>query len=189
MDEVDPSCADRYEATVGGIFIYDNDKLAEDEKSLVYDRDRETPYGIRNHPEMSVAMSLWSILVPWHVDWLPIILYLAFTCYFWVQLVMVIFQSDQYRFKSKRDYDIMTIATIGIVISLTCTSINFLFFSISQKARGAFATLDYMGRTTMMFLFTMAFVASEVAGSNEYAKSERMKYHDKNAVPPKELKA
>ena len=65
--------------------------------------------------------------------------------------------------KSKRDYDLMTIATIGIVISLTCTSLNLLFFSISEKARGAFSTLDFMGRTTMVFLFTLAFVASEIS--------------------------
>ena len=91
--------------------------------------------------------------------------------------------------KSKRDYDLMTIATIGIVISLTSTSLNLLFFSISERARGAFSTLDFMGRTTMVFLFTMAFVASEVHGSNEYAKAEKTRYHDKNAKEPEPIKA
>lgn len=91
--------------------------------------------------------------------------------------------------KSKRDYDLMTIATLGIVLSLTCTSLNFLFFSISERARGAFSTLDYMGRTTMVFLFTMAFVASEVHGSNEYAMYEHKRYKSENAKEPEPLKA
>ena len=86
-----PTCNDKYEAAVGGHkFIHDFEKLAEDRKSIVYDADRETPYGIRSHPEMSVSMSLWSILVPWHVDWLPIVLFLGFTLYFWVQLVQIL---------------------------------------------------------------------------------------------------
>lgn len=116
---------------------------------------------------MGVGMSIWSIFVPWHVDWLPILLYLGFMTYFWVELFRIP------EMKSKRDNDLMTIATIGIIISLTCTTLNFIFYSISEKARGAFSTLDYVGRTTMVFLFTIAFVASEVHGSNEYAKSEK----------------
>jgi hypothetical protein len=173
-EDEEPTCTDKYEAAVGGQkFIRDLDQIAEDKQSIVYDADRETPYGIRSHPEMTVSMSFWSILVPWHVDWLPLILFLGFTFYYWVQLVMILVQSDEYTMKSKRDYDLMTIATIGIVISLTCSSLNLLFFSISERARGAFSTLDYMGRTTMIFLFTMAFVASEVHGSNEYAKAEK----------------
>lgn len=87
-----PSCADMYEsALTGDVLVQDFEKLAEDRKSVVYDADRETPYGIRSHPEMSAGKCLWSIFVPWHVDWLPIILYLAFTFYFWVQLAMVFF--------------------------------------------------------------------------------------------------
>lgn len=83
-----PTCTDKYEAALAGEkFVQDYDKHAEDRRSVVYDADRETPYGIRSHPEMSVGMSLASIFVPWHVDWLPILLYLGFTLYFWVQLV------------------------------------------------------------------------------------------------------
>ena len=189
-EDQEPGCTDKYEAAVGGHkFIQDLDQIADDKKSIVYDADRETPFGIRSHPEMSVSMSLWSILVPWHVDWLPLILFLSFTFYYWVQLVMILVQSEEYKMKSKRDYDLMTIATLGIVISLTCSSLNLLFFSISERARGAFSTLDYMGRTTMLFLFTMAFVASEVHGSNEYAKAEKTRFHDKNAKEPEALKA
>ena len=148
-----PSCTDKYEAAVGGVkFIKDADQIAGDKSGLVYDADSETPYGIRNHPDMNVGMCFWSILVPWHVDWIPIILFLGFTLYFWVQLAFVTLKTDDYRMKSSREYDIMTIATIGVVIGLTCSTLNFLFFSISERARGAFATFDFMGRMTMVFL-------------------------------------
>jgi hypothetical protein len=83
----------------------------------------------------------------------------------------------------------MTIATIGIVIGLTCSALRFIFYSISERARGAFETLDYMGRTMMVFLFTMAFVMTEVGGSNEYAKWERTRYNDTKVERPKNLTA
>jgi hypothetical protein len=138
---------------------------------------------------MGFGTSLWSIFVPWHVDWIPILLFIAFSAYFWVQLVYVFQKHPSYRLKSKKEWDAMTIATIGIVFGVTCSALRFLFYSISERARGAFDTLDYMGRTMMVFLFTIAFVITEVGGSNEYAKWEKTRYHDYRVERPKNLTA
>lgn len=51
-------------------------------------------YGLRAHPRMDVAKSCWSILVPWHNEWLAIIIYLAFGLYFLIETFLILGRSS-----------------------------------------------------------------------------------------------
>ena len=81
------------------MFIWDkasleehNDKIGKEEDKLkptYRDDDFEYTVGIRAHRNMNWKRATWSIMVPWHNDWLSIMLYLGFSIYFWVQTFII----------------------------------------------------------------------------------------------------
>ena len=59
----------------------------------------------------------------------------------------------------------MFLATFGIALSLTTTSVFLTFYSVSKNVKKLMESFDYMGKTIMLFFYTFAFVGSELAGS------------------------
>jgi len=64
-------------------------------------RDPEYEYtiGVRANQHMDWKKSLRSLIIPWHVEWLPIYLYLAFAMYFLVQTFLIMAKHPSYKFK------------------------------------------------------------------------------------------
>lgn len=76
------------------------------------DKDNEyDKFGLRVHnhrpsrdshacsENLSVAQLFWSILVPWHNDFLAIWIYLGFFVYFFVTLFLIAFHTPYYKMK------------------------------------------------------------------------------------------
>lgn len=59
----------------------------------------------------------------------------------------------------------MFVATLGIALSLTLTFLYLTLYPISDKVCRLLDLLDFIGKVTMIFLFTFAVLASELAGS------------------------
>ena len=76
--------------------------------------------------------------------------------------------SKEYKFVDKHNYEFMFLSLLGISISLTATAIFIIFYSISDPWRDLLDSLDYMGKITMIFLFTFAFIGSELHQSTYY---------------------
>jgi len=99
-------------------------------------RSRDT-YGIRSHPSFSRpigwAFILKSFYVPWHNEFLSLWFYLIFAIYFWVQTFLIMGHEHHYVFVKQHDFDFMWIACLGISVSLTCTFVYLLFYSLSEK--------------------------------------------------------
>lgn len=125
-------------------------------------------YGIRAHEKMDWRKSLWSILVPWHNEWLAILIYLTFGLYFLIETFMILGRSPIYKLKYDTDYDFMFVGTIGIAISLLTTATHLIFSSMSKKWLLILDMLDFMGKVIMVFFFTFAFIGSELVGSDVY---------------------
>jgi len=62
----------------------------------------------------------------------------------------------------------MFLATFGITVSLFTTAAYLIFYSQNELLKGFLKGLDFMGKITMVFLFTFAFVGSELASSGLY---------------------
>jgi len=132
------------------------------------DSDRKVPFGIRAHPDMNGAMCMWSLLVPWHADWLVTWIYLVFAIYFWVELFLCLGHTREFKLRYSRDWDMMFLATLGIAISLTMTTVYLIFYSISHTVSKLLSSFDYMGKLTMIFFYTFAFVGSELQGTEMF---------------------
>lgn len=83
---------------------YDDDKFIWDKRELdelnkrrknadkipaVY-RDKYSEFGIRAHPMMSFGKCCYSLILPWHNEWVNIWLYIGFAIYFWIQLIFIL---------------------------------------------------------------------------------------------------
>jgi hypothetical protein len=55
----------------------------------------------------------------------------------------------------------MFIATIGIWLSLTITTIYLIFYSMNQKIYKILETVNFMGVLVMLFSYSFAFYCSE----------------------------
>ena len=103
---------DKYERAGGGDkFIWDRDELeAENDKRAAKDDIKVVlptkykdngyewgGYGMRAHTNMTSRKCFWSMLVPWHNEFLAIILVLAIFLYYLVQLFFILI--DQTRNK------------------------------------------------------------------------------------------
>jgi len=127
----------------------------------------EQKIGIRAYdPNMPrVTKSLWSLFVPWHNEWLATWIYIIFALYFWIEAKMIRSRNHVYKFKFKPNYDFMFLATLGIAVSLTCTAVFLIFYSINKEVMKTLRGIDYMGRIFMIYLYTFAFLSSELVGS------------------------
>lgn len=118
---------------------------------------------------MNVAKSFWSILVPWHNEWLPILLYLGFGINFLVQTFLIMAKSPQfYKLRYQNDYDYIFIATFGMATSLLLTAAYLIFYSMSKAWLKFFDMLDFMGKIIMVYFYSFAFFASELVGNEVY---------------------
>jgi hypothetical protein len=84
-------------------FIWDQRELDEinkrrknnDKIPIVY-RDKNSEYGIRANQNMNFAKCCYSLILPWHNEWVVITLYLVFAIYFWIQLILISFHNKYY---------------------------------------------------------------------------------------------
>ena len=111
---------------------------------------------------------LKSIIIPWHNEFIAIWLYIGFGLYFWVETFLCIAHSSRFKFINQHNYEFMFLALLGISLSLTATAIYIIFYSISESIRDLLDSVDYMGKLTMVFLFTFAFIGSELHDSQYY---------------------
>lgn len=81
---------------------------------------------------------------------------------------MIMGHEHSYKLKRGSDFDMMFIATLGIAISLTVTAVYLTFYSKSKNVKKLLDSFDYMGKMIMVFFYTFAFVASELAGSTMF---------------------
>jgi hypothetical protein len=109
-----------------------------------------------------------SLIIPWHNEFIAIWLYIGFAIYFWVETILCIAHSSRFKFINVHNYEFMFLALLGISISLTATAIYIIFYSISEPVRDLLESIDYMGVLTMTFLFTFAFIGSELHESQYY---------------------
>lgn len=117
---------------------------------------------------MSVPKSCWSVMVPWHNEWLVILIYIVFALYFWIESFMILGRSSVYKFKYVTDWDFMFIATLGFAISLTLTACFLILYPLNQKWFNFFEMLDFMGKIIMVYFYTFAFIGSELVGTDAY---------------------
>lgn len=181
-DKEKKGCPERYE---GDQFIWSKQELdeenlerqkridaGEEEQTIpivLRDKDFNYTFGIRAHPNMDWKKCLWSFLVPWHNEWLNILLYLGFAIYFWVQCGLIIASRPgkfyRYNFEKTREYHLMFVVTFGFALSLTMTTAYLIFYPISQKINLILDGFDYMGKLIMVFSFTFVFLYDELEDS------------------------
>lgn len=109
---------------------------------------------------MDVAKSFWSILVPWHGEFIVILIYIVFVLFFLVQTFLILSRSSIYKMKYTTDYDYIFLGTLGITVSLFCTLAFLIFYSMSEKYFLFFSMIDFMGKIIMVYFYTFAFIAS-----------------------------
>lgn len=115
---------------------------------------------------MTVWKALRSLIVPWHVEWLSIWLYLAFAIYFWLQCCFLFGEShSQYKFTARADYQVMFVAAFGIALSLSVTSVYLVFYSNSKAYRDLLDAFDFMGKLIWIYFYTFAFISIEMNGT------------------------
>jgi hypothetical protein len=123
---------------------------------------------VRAHPDMDYGKLFWSILVPWHNEWLAILLYLGFGLYFLIETFFIIFKHSSYKLKYHNDYEFMFVATLGIAASLLTTAFYLILYSKSVAVNKFMDGLNYMGILVMLYFYTFAFVGSQLLGSDAY---------------------
>lgn len=64
-------------------------------------RQRDIEWGIRAHPDMNWKKSLYSMILPWHNEFISIWLYVLFALYFWVELILISARSKEYEFNNE----------------------------------------------------------------------------------------
>lgn len=93
---------------------------------------------------MSMGKCFQSLIMPWHNEWINILLYLVFAVYFWVQLFMIMAGEHSYDFQDDADpngltkqdqFYLMFIGTFGICVTLTMTAIYLTFYVMSEKTQ------------------------------------------------------
>jgi len=115
---------------------------------------------VRAHENLSYEKLFWSVLIPWHNEWLAILLYLGFGLYFLIATFFILFKHSSYKLKYHTDYEFMFVATFGIALSLLTTAFYLILYSKSQAINKFMDGLNYMGILVMLYFFTFAFVGS-----------------------------
>ena len=149
---------------------YNRDKKANREIEIIrrLGDDYDYIYGIRAHRQMNIWKSCWSILVPWHNEFLVIAIFLIFALYFWIETFMILGRSSVYKLKYTTDWDFMFIGTLGFAISLSLTATFLILYPMSAKWFLFFEMLDFMGKIIMVYFYTFAFIGSELVGTEAY---------------------
>ena len=117
---------------------------------------------------MSWIMILRSIVIPWHNDFISILLYLSFAIYFWIETFLIMGHEHHYKFEKQHDWDFMFIATLGIALSLTATLVFLICYPKSPEVYNFTEYIAYIMAIGMCFAFTFAFIGSELIGTDAY---------------------
>ena len=175
QDDEGRSCGDKWE---GRKFVWTKEELEEANKAredkreiraVSRDPDAEYHAGIRAGVKMTWSRCLWSLLVPWHNDWLATWIYIAFGLYFLIESFIIMAREHSiYKFERESNYNYMFIATLGIAISLFTTAGFLVLYPRNQKWRDRLEGYDYMGKLIMIFFYSFAFVGSELEGTKAY---------------------
>ena len=185
-------CMIKYEKAGGGDrFVWDKDELeaendrraAKDDIRVVYRKDHRDNgydwggYGLRAHKTMNARKCFWSILVPWHRDFLAILITMALLLYFVCLLFFIVIDQTKhkndghpvkYHLHYHEDFEMLWIATFGIAFSVGTTLVYLILYPISETVEKFLGTLEYIGLLVYAFFFTFAFVGSELARSTTY---------------------
>jgi hypothetical protein len=153
-------------------YIWDREELEDINKKRDKDemlpkilRNKDSFFGIRSNQDLTPFMCFKSMFIPWQNEFICTWIYLLFSIYFWVQLVMILIPTKDYDFSNKEDYECMALATIGICISLTMTTCYLIFYPINQNVYEKLETLNFMGVLVMVYMYSFAFFASEFTTS------------------------
>lgn len=151
-------------------FIWDKRELDEINKRRknsdaipVVLRDRYSEYGIRAHSDMTFGKCCYSLILPWHNEWVNIWLYIAFALYFWIQLCLILAKYKLYKLNNDIDWLLMFIATLGIAISVTISAVYLTFYSISVKLRDTLEAVNLQGIILMAYFLIFVVIATEWA--------------------------
>ena len=134
-------------------------------------------YGLRAHKTMNARKCFWSILVPWHRDFLAIMITLSLLLYFVCLLFFILIDQTKHKNDGKplkynlhyhEDFEMLWIATFGIAFSVGTTLVYLILYPISETVEKFLGTLEYIGLLVYAFFFTFAFVGSELARSTTY---------------------
>ena len=118
--------------------------------------------------ELKLSQLFWSILVPWHNDFIAIWLYIGFFFFFFVSLFMIMCHASLYKMKYHEDYDYLFISAFGATTSLAISVVYLVLYPKSDALNQFLSNLDYIGKLVFTFFFTFAFVGSELVGSSFY---------------------
>lgn len=134
-------------------------------------------YGRRAHTEMTAAKCFWSVLVPWHNEFLSILIVLALFLYFFILLFFIIADQTKhsndkeplkYKLLYHEDFEMLFIATFGLTFSLGTTLFYLILYPMSELIEQYLQKLEYVGLLVFAYFFTFAFVGSELARSTTY---------------------
>ena len=142
---------------------YINKKRSKGDIIPVVYRDTKNPFGIRANTEMTFTKCCYSLILPWHNDWVNIFLYLGFAFYFWLQLIFIMAKYKLYELDNDIDWLLMFIATLGIAISLTLSAVYLTFYPISAKVRDTLEAFNFQGILLMAYCLIFVLIATEWA--------------------------
>ena len=173
-DEWGETCT---EACEGERFVYDNIELRSKNRSRQQDgrplliwvkRNPEHSYYYGIRANMTICKSIKSLIIPWHIDWLLIILYLAFAIYYYVVAILCVTQNPMFKFNNVDNYHYYFIVNICFAVSLTCTLFYFVFYSISEKSCEIFENVHYTGLLILVYSYTFVYQASELTSKDYF---------------------
>lgn len=84
---------------------------------------------------MTFGKCCYSLILPWHNEWVNIWLYVTFALYFWVNSALILAKYKLYQLNNDIDWLLMFIATQAIAISLTVSAVYLAFYSISYSLK------------------------------------------------------
>jgi uncharacterized Tic20 family protein len=99
--------------------------------------------------------------MPYHNEWLVILLYLIASGYIGFKLVLLIFKKDEIGFK-EGDYAInyMYFLIVTILVSFILTLIYHTFYSMGHYVEKSLSMVNMMGLFLMLYAHTFTFIAA-----------------------------
>jgi hypothetical protein len=110
---------------------------------------------------MNCYKSFISIFIPYHNEWLAIILYLAASGYIAFKIILLIFRQDEIGFKSGDDaINYIYFLILSIFLSFILTLIYHIFYSMGPYVEKSLSMVNMMGLFLMLYAHTFAFIAA-----------------------------
>ena len=127
----------------------------------VVKKHSEADLGIRAHPNLTIGMSLQSVLMPHQNEFIFIWLYFGFAVYFWVQVGFIASQDERYGFRFEESSNYMLAATLAIALTVTVTLTYLTFYSMSPRTERILNNLDWSFKLLAVYGLTIVFIAAE----------------------------